>query len=164
MKRIDDLSINEVETLCQLYNDCRLSVQEEAELEYILFSTRLNSELIDETRLLMELSYQVKFFDMSIHHRSRKVRTLSVWSLRIAASVAILIGVFALLQIHEFNNDDGTVFIAYDEGKQLTSKMAKKMAEKEEQKVKSFMQALEVQQATEQKRVEYFMNHQNRKQ
>ncbi len=38
------------------------------------------------------------------------------------------------------------------------------MAEKEEQKVKSFMQALEVQQATEQKRVEYFMNHQNRKQ
>ncbi len=61
MKRIDDLSINEVETLCQLYNDCRLSVQEEAELEYILFSTRLNSELIDETRLLMELSYQVKF-------------------------------------------------------------------------------------------------------
>ena len=159
MKRIDDLSINEVETLCQLYNDCRLSVQEEAELEYILFSTRLNSELIDETRLLMELSYQVKFSDMS-----RKVRTLSVWSLRIAASVAILIGVFALLQIHEFNNDDGTVFIAYDEGKQLTSKMAKKMAEKEEQKVKSFMQALEVQQATEQKRVEYFMNHQNRKQ
>ncbi len=163
MKRIKDLSIKEVETLCLLYNDCRLSVQEEAELEYILFSIRLNSELINETRQLMGLSYQVKFSDMSIHHKSRKVRKLSFWSLRIAASVAILIGVFAWLQIHEFNNDDSTVFIAYADGKQLTSEMARKIAEKEEQKVKSFMQALEVQKTTEQKKVKHFMNHQNRK-
>lgn len=60
MKQEVNLSIKEIETLCLLYNECRLSVQEETELEYILLCTAYSSDIINETKELMGLSRKMK--------------------------------------------------------------------------------------------------------
>lgn len=70
MKQEVNLSIKEIETLCLLYNECRLSVQEETELEYILLCTAYSSDIINETKELMGLSRQMKLADdTSARHR-----------------------------------------------------------------------------------------------
>lgn len=47
------LSVEELETLCNLYIDCKLSVLEETELYYVLLMTDIDSTLINETRTIM---------------------------------------------------------------------------------------------------------------
>lgn len=53
------LSIEELETLCTLYIECRLSVLEETELYYVLLKTDKESALINETRTIMGLERKV---------------------------------------------------------------------------------------------------------
>lgn len=47
------LSVTELEELCHLYLDCKLSVLEEKELEYVLSHTSLTSPAIEDVRTLM---------------------------------------------------------------------------------------------------------------
>lgn len=47
------LSVAELEELCRLYLDCKLSVLEEKELEYLLLHTSLTSPAIEDVRALM---------------------------------------------------------------------------------------------------------------
>ena len=47
------LSVGELETLCNLYIECKLSVLEETELYYVLLKTDKDSALINETRAIM---------------------------------------------------------------------------------------------------------------
>lgn len=61
MEQVKDLTIEEIEALCRLYNECRLSVLEETELEYVLHCTTLSTDLINETKSLMGISRQVTF-------------------------------------------------------------------------------------------------------
>ncbi len=50
-----NLTIEELEELCHLYLECRLSVLEEKELEYVLTRTAADSPVIAEVRSLMSL-------------------------------------------------------------------------------------------------------------
>lgn len=47
------LSLDELETLCNLYIECKLSVLEETELFYVLLKTDKESAVINETRAIM---------------------------------------------------------------------------------------------------------------
>ena len=54
MKGKDDiLTLQETERLCRLYMDCRLTVLEETELEYVLGHMPYRSALIDDVRRVM---------------------------------------------------------------------------------------------------------------
>lgn len=54
MKKTDiNLSIPEAEELCRLYMDCRLSVLEEKELEYVLSQLPYSTPEIETTRAIM---------------------------------------------------------------------------------------------------------------
>ena len=54
MKHKDiELTVGELETLCNLYIECKLSVLEETELYYVLLKTDKDSDLINETRAIM---------------------------------------------------------------------------------------------------------------
>lgn len=100
MKQEVNLSIKEIETLCLLYNECRLSVQEETELEYILLCTAYSSDIINETKELMGLSRQMKLADdTSARHRRTPLQKALIWTLSAAASVAIILtGVFSCIK------------------------------------------------------------------
>ena len=53
---IESLSVSELEALCELYLDCRLTRLEEAELHYVLLHSQEHSELIDEVRGMMAMT------------------------------------------------------------------------------------------------------------
>lgn len=166
MKQVKDLSINEVETLCRLYNECRLSVLEEAELEYILLSTSFRSDIIDETRMLMGMSHQVKLPDNTpIRSKRTGFRSIVVWTLTAAAGVAMVVTAgYSLLGKHEtVPSATESYYVAYVEGRQVDEEIARQMAVTEEAKVEAFMQFVENQKTAEQDKVRQFINHQNNK-
>lgn len=163
MKQNNNISIKEVETLCQLYHECQLSVQEETELEYILLDPAFDSSLINETRNLMGLSHQLKFAQTATHPKQRATRTLFIcWTIAIAASVSILLGCSFLLRGNASAPAEESFCIAYVGGKQMNADIARKMAEDEAAKVKVFMQIINDKQEAEQEKVRLFMNLQNK--
>lgn len=145
------ITIEEAEQLCRLYMDCQLSVLEEAELEYVLMQSRLNSPLISETRVLMGMS-------QSVNLQTPKKHLFPAWVWRVAACVAILIGGITLLQNHTPNETDCIVYV---EGTEVRGERAKAIAEADVARMEQFMQTVEAQRATEQAKVEQFMNHKN---
>lgn len=166
MKQEMNLSIKEIETLCLLYNECRLSVQEETELEYILLCTAYSSDIINETKELMGLSRQMKLAnDTSARHRRTPLQKALIWTLSAAASVAVILtGSVFLSKINEMGTSTGdSHYVAYVKGKQVDEKTARKIAETEAAKVEEFMQAIERQKAAEQNKVKQFFNNQNSK-
>lgn len=56
------LTLQETEQLCRLYMDCRLTVLEETELQYVLGRIPYSSPCIDEVRMLMGVSMPPKAF------------------------------------------------------------------------------------------------------
>ena len=100
------ITLEEAEQLCQLYMDCKLSVLEETELEYVLMQSELDSTLISETRTMMGIS-------QSVNLQMSKKHLLLTWGWRVAVCVAILIGSIVFLQNYTTNETD---FIAYVEG------------------------------------------------
>lgn len=56
MNHPEHLSRNELDQLAQAYLDCRLTLLEEKELEFLLLSTDVSSPLIDEARMQMTLT------------------------------------------------------------------------------------------------------------
>lgn len=55
MQKQENLSITELEALAKAYIDCKLSRQQEKELELVLLSSRHRSPLIDDCRRIMGL-------------------------------------------------------------------------------------------------------------
>lgn len=115
-----DLTVDELEELCRLYEDCKLSVLEEKELEYVLSQTSTTSPLIDDVRSLMgirELSIPLS--------KPRIVKRNWNWRLfsGIAASIAILVSVvFYIVSPQENipNHNGSTVYVAaYSHGQRL---------------------------------------------
>lgn len=159
MKQVNELSIKDIETLCQLYNECKLSVLEESELEYLLLSTSFSSELINETRKLMGISRQIKFEKKSQYIRRTAYRRFTYWTLGVAASLGIIVGTF-LLDNYTTLKDD-SYYIGYVEGKRVNEETARNMAKAEIVKVTSFMQYVEKQKSIEQDKVRIFTNHIN---
>ena len=143
------ITVEEAEQLCRLYIDCQLSVLEETELEYVLMQSGLDSPLISETRTMMGISRSVNF-------QMPKKHLFLTWGWHVAACVAILIGSIALLQNHITNETD---CIAYVEGTEISGEKAKVIAEADVARMEQFMRTVETQRATEQAKVEQFMNH-----
>lgn len=54
------LTLQETEQLCRLYMDCKLTVLEETELQYVLGKMPYSSPCIDEARMLMGVSLPTK--------------------------------------------------------------------------------------------------------
>ncbi len=95
-------TVDEAEQLCRLYLDCQLSVQEEAELEYVLMQSGLDSPLISETRALMGIS-------RTVHLTAKRKRLSVTWGWWAAACVAILIGSIALIRNHAASEADSSI-------------------------------------------------------
>lgn len=120
-----NLTVAELEELCRLYMDCKLSVLEEKELEYVLSQTSLSSPSIEEVRSLMDI--QVMPIRSSKPARSRRN-----WNWRFCSGIAASIAIFLSVAIYFFSpqenlpgNDGTTVYIAaYHEGHQLDEREA----------------------------------------
>lgn len=119
------LTIEELDELCRLYMDCKLSVLEEKELEYVLSRTPLTSPAIKEVRSLVGIR-TLKLTQSKPKSAKRN------WNWRlfsgIAASIAILISVaiyFVSPQENMHSNNGTTVYVAaYSHGQRLNERDA----------------------------------------
>lgn len=125
------LTLQETEQLCRMYMDCRLTVLEETELQYVLGKMPYSSPCIDEVRMLMGVSIQQK--DINTTEKSyRFLRNKTVIS--IAASFVILFAIGFYLQYRRTNvsgsspsiSDDPVYIAAFTHGKRLNGNEAAK--------------------------------------
>ena len=158
MKYLDNhLTTEEVERLCELYLGCRLSVLEEAELEYVLMHCDLASSVIEETKELMVTSRFFKF------EKDKKTHN-NVWlTMRVAACVAIILGGIAFYRNNTRNHSNvcSNDCIVYIAGKKANKDDARKIAEADVAKMRQFLQVVDEQKAKEKAKVEHFLNHIN---
>lgn len=113
------MTVQELDELCRLYMDCRLSVLEEKELEYILCHTTLSSPRIDDVRALLNVQLLlVNAGEIKPRKKSLNWRMIS----SVAASIAViicLINVFSgSVEPHSF--DKNQIYVAaYSDGHRL---------------------------------------------
>lgn len=119
-----NLTAEELDELCRLYMDCKLSVLEEKELEYVLSHTSLTSPSIDEVRSIMNIPAIARPYKAS---RKPKFR---IWKFvsGIAASLAVILSVacfFLSSKTSNMSDSDTAVYIAaYCHGELLSDKEA----------------------------------------
>lgn len=120
-----NLTVDELEGLCRLYMDCKLSVMEEKELEYVLSQTSLTSPSIEDVRSLMGVH---KLSSLSLKptpaKRDWNWRLFSV----IAASIALILTVafYFTSRQDSLHSTDSTpeYFAAYSNGQRLNEREA----------------------------------------
>ena len=147
----NQFTIEEVEKLCQLYQECQLSILEETELEYVLMQSDFDSPLINDTKELMAVSRLCK-------PKAAKPReNIGTWAFRAAACAAIVLSSHAVYHKlwHNLQNGD---CIAYVAGEKASAEEAHKIAEADVAKMQQFMQVINERQAQEKAKVEQFMN------
>lgn len=115
------LTLQETEQLCRLYMDCRLSVLEETELQYILGKLPYSSPCIDEVRMLMGFSISPKV-SKSDKNKTRLWRVRYIISVAASFTVLLVIGI-SLFRNHSMNErtyDSSHIYIeAYSHGERL---------------------------------------------
>lgn len=140
----DILSLQETEQLCRLYMECKLSVLEETELQYILDKIPYSSPIIDETRESMTAE--------GIIFKNRSVRKKPVfrwirWTVGIAASLIILLTLSITVRntdginknILAENESADEIVIAYVAGEKLNKDASIKAATQSIEKAEALM-------------------------
>lgn len=102
------MTIEELDELCRLYMDCKLSVLEEKELEYVLSHTTLNSPAISDVKAVMGVQ------TLNVSHRKR------AWNWRVLSGIAASVATIICLTVYfSSNRQDTTLITAYSHGRQL---------------------------------------------
>lgn len=129
------LTIKETEQLCHLYMDCRLTVLEEAELEYVLGKIPYSSPIIDDVRMLTGIPLRLQ--KAPDNRRLRRRRRIVRLTTGVAASVAILCGIFISAMWQNEIHDDSV--IAYENGQKLDRQSAEDAVEASIEKAEALM-------------------------
>ncbi len=108
------LSVKELEELCRLYLDCRLTRLQERELHYVLLHTEAHTELIDEVCGMMDFALRLSEAAEKLPAAPVAVRTRwwQRWSVaNIAVSLLVLVASAATLTY--FSASDSQTDITY---------------------------------------------------
>ncbi len=159
-ERDNRLTLQEAEQLCRLYMDCRLSVFEEAELQYVLGKLPFSTPCIDEVRTIMGISGAVRPVG-SLRKKRRSPFIRSPFFRAVAASLAIGLGIGLPLLSHHYEKEDEhiDVYIAYAGGEILDAEESAMQVEADMKRAEAFIDRMTELDAGEKKKVEYFMNH-----
>lgn len=152
------LTLQETERLCRLYMDCRLTVLEETELQYVLGKIPYSTPCIDEVRMLMGLSIPMNVKEYSTKRIKWLNRKIVVG---IAASVTILFAVSVAFFINRTVNADysSDVYIAYANGQKVSRELSIRQIKSDMEQADEFLNHIARLEAQEQEQVENFINH-----
>lgn len=151
------LTLQETEQLCRLYMDCRLTVLEETELQYVLGKMPYSSPCIDEVRMLMGVSIPMKAKESS---KKRFAWFNRKTAIGIAASVTILLAVGVTLFNSPLANDKDSsgVYIAYANGQKISQELSVQQVKSDMDQADEFLKHIAKLEAQEQEQVENFIN------
>lgn len=152
------LTLQETERLCRLYMDCRLTVLEETELQYVLGKIPYSTPCIDEVRMLMGLSIPMNVKECSTKRFKWLNRKIVVG---IAASVTILFAVSVAFFINRTFNADysSDVYIAYANGQKVSRELSIQQIKSDMEQADEFLNHIARLEAQEQEQLENFINH-----
>lgn len=155
-ENIDKLTLKETEQLCHLYMDCRLTVFEETELEYILGKLPYSSSCIDEVRLVMGVSIPKETVQSSKRRYGWTNRRK--W-IGVAASVTILFAIGISIFTHQTVNNtySSGVYIAYANGQKVSQELSVQQVKSDMKQAEEFMNHIAKLEAEEQERVDNFL-------
>ena len=116
------LSVTELEELCHLYLDCRLTRLQEQELHLVLLDQDVNSPLIDEVRGMM--GFELRMSADAVPSASTvgiRRRWWQRWSVaNIAASLFILLASAAtFMYLGTSNNQTDATYMVYVDGNRI---------------------------------------------
>lgn len=152
-----DFTTKELDALCQLYMDCKLSVLEEKELEYLLSRTSLTSDAIEDVRALMGSGPGPRVKAVPLK------RKRSMWRSPLATAAAVALVVAAAL-VYPLSHPggssaDGEIYIAaYSNGRPLTGKAAESAICEAMARADSLMQYAAVMEHEAMQRAEQIVN------
>lgn len=150
-----NLSLQETEDLCRMYLDCRLSVFEETELQYVLLHSPYHSPLIDDVRSLMMIEPVVA----NVKRKNYR------FYFGIAASVALLLGIGISYFVNSRPDSDteDVYYIAYVSGRRLSDEEARRQVEAAMKESQEFMKEMAEIEARDKQMIEDFTNFINSK-
>ena len=131
------LSVEELETLCYLYIDCKLSVLEETELYYVLLKTDKDSSLIKETKAIMGIERKTASRPV-MYPKFVFYRAIAVFALM------ALLSVFLVLKNPIENNITGNTAsvdiecVVYSHGERILGEEAMNIAQANISRVEEF--------------------------
>lgn len=151
------LTLLETEQLCRLYMDCRLTVLEETELQYVLGRMPYSSPCIDEVRMLMRVSIPMNLKEASTRKFEWFNRKMVIG---IAASATLLFAVGLTLFNNQVVNDNDTsgVYIAYANGQEVSQELSVSQVRSDMAQADEFLRHIAKLEAQEQEQVENFIN------
>lgn len=169
------LSLKELETLCHLYLDCRLTTLEEKELEYILLNPALQNpasgiSIVQDVKRIMEFEDR-EYLKLNRSVKTLKGRNLVSFKLWGAAAAVIILILSSMLffnvndrgYINHTNNIDytrqtaGKVFCeVYSNGRQLNQEEALEIANDNLKRMKAFEEKIQLIENEEKEKVEKF--------
>lgn len=155
-----NLTIEELETLCNLYMECKLTPLEEVELEFVLQNTNLQSPLITDVKKIMGLE-EFKFIK-SISQTRRNFRKNKWIKLipGIAASILIMALVSSyIISSYQISSSPETIYCrVYSNGHQIDYDEALEIANKNLEKMVAFEEKIKMIQIREKEKIEEFNN------
>lgn len=132
------LTIKEVEQLCRLYLECKLSLLEESELLYILTALPYSTPLIDEVKVIMGLQIEDAKTKLKIPPKKKWWNKAELY--QIAASISIFVLSIAFVSNPDTTIKDNSDFcIAYANGIRVSQDEAEILTEADMKKADAFM-------------------------
>lgn len=164
MKEQDNkLTLQETEKLCSLYMDCKLSVLEETELQYVLSKMDYHSPLIDDVRTLMgiKLSTANKTFEkVELQKKQRWTWTKRAFYSGIAASIVILLGIGLSIYHNSssLHHSSAPYYLAYADGHRLSDEEARLQIEADIRSADAFIKEMTELEEQEKQMMDNFYN------
>lgn len=148
------LSLEETEQLCRLYMECKLSLLEEAELQYVLGLLPYNSPIIEEVRTLMNISLSCELESKErLNIKPKNKKNLFRRTLLVAASVAIIICVGIPIYSH-FKQESELYCQVFSNGHELSQDKAIIIAEGELERIDQFFENINNIESEQQQKIE----------
>ncbi len=147
------LSLEETEQLCRLYMECRLSLLEETELQYVLGQLPYNSPIIEEARTIMNISLSCELDRKKSPVIKPKKNNILRKMLLIAASVAILLTIGIPTYLH-FKQESELYCQVFSNGHEVSKDKALIIAEGELKRIDKFFDNIESKQSEQQQKIE----------
>lgn len=154
------LNLKELEELCNLYIDCRLSPVEEKELEFVLLNTSLSSPLISDVKKIMVFE-EGKIFKYIVKTKGENNKILGNYKIKaVAASLLILITcIGGLLKKYDYATENETIYCqVYSNGKLLDKEESLAVANENIEKIKVFEEKIKSIEIQENRKIENFIN------
>lgn len=148
------LSIEETEQLCRLYMECRLTLLEEAELQYVLGLLPYSTPIIEEVRTLMNisLSCELECKESQLKIPGKKKNFIRK-ALIVAASVVVLLSVGIPIYLH-FKQESELYCQVFSNGQEVSRDKALAIAEGELERIDKFFEDMKSVESEQQKKIE----------